>query len=313
LDGTSLVYSHRLCPAEAAGGTRGNEAFRILVEPGGVGISVAQQVDFSLATADSIVQCLGWQSATPDLNGIIARVFPRNAADLEDWWGGIWLGMESAGQTFQFRLYLNLRHGTAQGRWQRIADVLGFLGGDDLEGPLKALVAQTVPLAIPVGLGVVVQEGRVSALRLYAGLHRPNRATLIRMLGCEGELDGDASRLAAGVCGAFEDVLGGFRNQSVTAGYDFIVGGGAVIEPRVARAKLDISCQSCPQQRRPQLRAELRRTAVALRQDPDSLDEFFADLSECFGGAAVEYVSFFLAGDDRGLTVYAKPDGFALG
>lgn len=308
-DGTPIVYSQYLPPLERDWDDQERMSFRILVEPGGVGITVAEQVDVALSSADRVIQCLNWRHAIDDLNGVVARVFPRDASVLRHWWGGIWLGLAASPKHLQFRLYMNLRYGSAQARWQRFADVLGFLGDESLGEPLQRLVSMVSPLAIPVGIGVVLSNNRVAGLRLYTGVHDPKYETLRSLLP---DIDGLNGQLVASLYEDFRALAGEFKPQSVTVGYDFHLDSRGIIKPQIARSKLDISCQFLPQEREPALLAMVSCLAKKWRLNTDLLELFVSDLSESFGGYRIEYVSFSLTGETPGITIYAKPDGYAL-
>src|SRR5688572_19366562 len=62
MDGTPVVFSVKLTHEQEA------PAFRVLVEPGGTGITVPQQVSCSLKAADELLQIMGWQQAAEQVN-----------------------------------------------------------------------------------------------------------------------------------------------------------------------------------------------------------------------------------------------------
>src|SRR5262245_3015225 len=100
-DGTPIGFSLQLDGGAPA-------SFRLLVEPGGLAIGLAEQIDRSLAVLGRILAALGWTESARDLNRIARGVYPSDPADLATWWGGMWLGI-AAGAEFDLRVYMNLR------------------------------------------------------------------------------------------------------------------------------------------------------------------------------------------------------------
>lgn len=298
LDGTPVVYSVKLKrKAEPL-------AFRMLVEPGGLDITVPEQIDLSLRTVDTLLHTLGWESAVEDLNAVIARVFPTDVSRLSHWWGGIWLGMDLSPQRVEMRLYLNLRHGEALARWQRVADVLAWFGNELLGALLKSLIERVSPHAIPVGLGVVV-SGRIRALRIYAGMHDPKLETILA--ACPDLIPSGEQDISM-LCSSFMRAFGPFARQSVTLGYDFILDDDGLLIPTITRTKIDVSCQFLAGSDGP-VSPLLEDLLRVWQMDPEPFSIFLNDMRDFFKGATVEYLSF---GFDRELdhvTVYAKPDG----
>lgn len=309
LDNTPVVYSQSLATMQKRQDDREGMTFRLLVEPGGTGITVAKQVDVALLTADRIIQRLNWQAAISDLNGLVARVFPDDASVLQNWWGGIWLGLAVSLHSLQLRLYLNLRHGNAHARWQRFADVMGFLGDETLGDLLQRLASTVAPFAIPVGVGVVLSENRVAALRLYVGVYHPTQETIKSLLIDSNERK---DQVVVELFESFGTLIGLSKSQSVTIGYDFFLDNHGIILPLIERVKIDVCCQFMSEDCEPELYATLSRFAQIWQLDIDPLKFFVADLVESFGGYRTEFVSFSLSGESPGITVYAKPDGYPL-
>ena len=295
IDGTPVVFSVKL--------TREQEspAFRVLVEPGGTGITVPQQVSCSLKAADELLQIMGWQQAAEQVNRIIHHVFPADSAELENWWGGIWLGTSIADTHTELRMYLNLRHGNTLQRWQRVADVLTEFSDDSIAPVLEKLIVQTSPHAIPVGLGIVI-SGSVRGIRLYAGMQEPSETSI---MDC---ISGDASLVKDDIhwfCNAILEQFGPFARQSITLGYDFHLDKKGVLQPLISRTKIDVACQRFA-------KAEgfipfLHQLVQEFNFDNSQLPSFLSDLRHCFNGCDVEYISLGVDGGIDHLTVYAKP------
>jgi hypothetical protein len=311
LDGTPIVYSLKLRPetdkmCQKADGLPFELPFRMLVEPGGLGITVAEQIDNSLRTVDILLHELGWQSAVDDLNEVIRRVFPRRASELSHWWGGIWLGMDFASDWSELRLYCNLRYGSELARWQRLADVLSWFGDPSLAGPLKSLIERVSPFAVPVGLGLVVSE-RICGFRLYAGVHEPSFPTIMQAWPNQPE---DAYCNFGLFCKAFTNACGPFARQSVTFGFDFLLGHDGLLHPQISRTKVDVSCQVVSGKSVHLLLPLLHDLFDIWHLDYKKLDTFLEDLRICFGGSSLEHVSLGFGEKLDHVTIYAKPQGY---
>lgn len=296
-DGTTVVYSQEV------GLDLGPPGFRMLTEPGGVTRTVPEQIDVSLGLVDGLLQSLGWSGAAADVNDIVRAVLPPDPRALGAWWGGMWVGGCQRAEDLDLRLYCNMRHGNTESRWQRVAAVLATFGDDRLEAPLQDLANRTAPHARPVGLGVVIRDGRVPVLRVYCGVHQPERAALMAMLPRSSPAAREAIALLAAELGGDA----GFPSQTVTMGFDFARDREGVIRPEVARTKVDVSCQWLP----PAERQRFLQRAVCLGENAGlhtaALYAFTRDLTLSFGGYVPEYVSFTLGQPFTSMTLYAKP------
>lgn len=295
IDGTPVVFSVKLTREQEA------PAFRVLMEPGGTGITVPQQINCSLRAADELLQIMGWQEAAEQVNAIIRHVFPANSEELQNWWGGIWLGASIAETHTELRIYLNLRHGNAFHRWQRVADVLTEFSDESIIPVLEKLIGQTSPHAIPVGLGIVINK-TVRGIRLYAGMNEPNENSI---LNC---ISGDASMVKEDLhwfCKTIHDQFGEFTRQSITLGYDFHLDKTGILKPLITRTKIDMACQRFAKSEG--FTRFLHQTVQQFKFDNSQLPGFLADLDHCFSGSDVEYISLGVDNGIDHLTVYAKP------
>jgi hypothetical protein len=301
-DATPVVLSHESWRAR-------DEAsdVRVLVEPGGLHRTIPEQIDFALRTVDAVVHKVGWHAVIPELNAIIARTFPRRASDVVNWWGGIWLAVAGTPNDFTLRLYANLRDGSADARWRRVATILSSFGEPTSAPIVEELVRRTGSIAIPVGLGIAIAGSRVRALRLYCGVHSPSFATMAAAWP-----DSIAPRLQdwSRACVDIEAAVGSFSPQSVTIGHDLCIDDGAIV-PAIARVKFDVCCQFVASHARPALVALLDRLARRFGVDADSMHLFVADVDACFGGCRVEFLSVGFANASTSVAVYVKPAGYA--
>jgi hypothetical protein len=307
LDETPVVYSLKLGREVYSDRLPG---FRMLVEPGGLGITVPQQINTALGIVDELLQRLGWQAAAEDINAVVTRVFPRDSASVSHWWGGIWLGMALTHDRAELRIYLNLRHGEALQRWQRIADVLAWFGDESLTLPLESLIARVCAHAIPVGLGVIVSEA-LRGFRIYTGMYEPTVEAIhyARGTASQNELIDLKSDIAI-FCNAFTTAFGPLARQSVTMGYDFVLQDGLLV-PEVTRTKADICCHFVPRDRAHLLESLLEDRLRAGDGNPVPLKSFLRDLQSSFGGATTEFIGMGLGERAEAINIYVKPLGCA--
>jgi hypothetical protein len=305
VDGTPVVYSLKV-PAPA-----GPPVFRFLCEPGGLGITVREQIDLSRQTLRALTNLLGWPVAQEIVDRALARIIPEDPATVSDWRGGLWLGAEFQPDAAELRLYANLRHGDAIARWQRVGDLLATFGDERLIPVLRAWQHSAGRVAIPVGVALVLTGNDVPVFRLYLGVEQPGMEA-VRAARGEQYLACDAP--LADFCDAFTEAYGLFGRQSMTLGYDFARDNGGLFFPETARFKMDVSFGhiGCGAEPPPALFIGEQIERVF----PGSSAHWFAfrdDLEVCFGGSDIEYVSLAARGQDAGgsslseITVYVRP------
>lgn len=282
LDGTRISYSFKTGRAAA-----GRPALRMLVEPGGIGLDVAGQIDFSLATLGAILERLGWTHLAAPINGLVSTAFPSDPGLLNDWWGGLWLGSEIGPEGSDLRLYVNLRSGDAAERWQRVADMLGPHAGAGEEGRFLALVERVAACrGTPIGCAVVLAGGALVGFRLYAAIDCPTpvsvRASMPRGLGEDDvELEETLARLVRR--------FGPLAHDAATVAYDFAMSGGALsLEARRFKADIGVLDQF-----------EMGKRAFFGFVDDDlpwaqrrELDRFLSDVEVEFDDYCINYMSF---------------------
>jgi hypothetical protein len=304
LDGTPFVYSLKLSPSPAPPG------FRMLVEPGGVGITVAEQIDYTLLSLDALARRLGWTRLGEDLNPWFRRLLPGDASAVRSDWGGLWLGLSVDGPDPELRAYVNLRRGDARARWARFADAMAVFATQELEAPFLALVRRLAPLAIPVGVAAAIRRGRVAGLRLYAALFHPRADDACAALGLEASAAADEVRA---LFAAYSADLGPLPPQGATLALDFRVRDGGGVDEDLARVKVDLCCALLPdevQATRTTPWLLSRHAAVGI--DPAPLAAFLDDLRDCFGGHEIDYVSLGFRRGAPEITTYARARGHAL-
>lgn len=234
-DGTPFILSCKL-------GSGVGDAIRLLVEPGSYRLTVAQQIAFSLRRLDSMLGQLNWRNAVPGINAITSAVFPPDAGDTANWWGGIWLGANVPLYTVpraesDLRLYLNLRHGSAASRWNTLASIVSNFVSPSLGPAVETWMALVSRHAIPVGIGVVVAADQIRAIRAYVGVYEPSLESL---LVSTAVFRTTSSRELAAAHDAYRARFGELKPQSVTIGYDFSRGMSASDATTHGRVKIDM-------------------------------------------------------------------------
>jgi hypothetical protein len=280
LDGTPLVYS-----ASTAG-----RSLRLLVEPGALALDVPAQVERALRLVDDVLAALGWRSAADEIDAVVRGALPPTAAGLGVLRGGVGVGLAAEpGGRPELRLYLDLRAGSPDDRWQRFAAATAPFANAAVRAALQALADRVVPLTVPVGLAAVVRGG-LAGLRLYGGVEHPTPRALATLTG-----------LAPGLIDAFGE-LGTFGPQQVTVAYDLRVANGA-LEPELVRTKAD----ACTLGRD----VDAAGLAGALGLDPAPLRELTAAVTEAYGGAIVQHVGVGCRGSAPEASIYVQPAGLA--
>lgn len=303
-DGTKVGFSFQtpLGPTSKVIGP----SLRLLVEPGGVGLDLPNQINASLATVGQILENLSWSHLSADINRIARIAFPENPSDLSQWWGGVWLGSDIDSAGGDLRLYVNLRHGGPAQRWQRVADILSPYATKTMESAFLALVDQVACCSgLPVGLALVLKQGGLRGIRLYVGIDRPTPATVCHAMppGFDGA-EHLRDRLESLV-----RTFGPFEYNAVTVAYDLALHAGLLL-PGYARFKADVGCTDY----RESFPAPLD---VWIEQDlgVEAHGRFLAftrRLQRAFGGAHLDYLSFgFRKGGPMERTYYFKPLGLA--
>lgn len=280
LDGTPLVYS-----ASTVG-----RSLRLLVEPGALALDVPAQIDRALGLIDDALAALGWRCAADELDAVVHGALPPTAAGARLLRGGVGVGLAAEpGGRPELRLYLDLRAGPPDDRWQRVAAATAPFADAAARAELQTLADRVVPLAVPVGLAAVVR-GTLAGLRLYVGVEHPSPRALATL-----------TTLPPRLVDAF-GALGFFGPQQVTVAYDLRVVDG-VLEPELARTKVD----ACTLGRD----VDPAALARALGLDPTPLLELIAAVTETYGSATAQHVGVGCRGSAAEASVYVQPAGLA--
>jgi hypothetical protein len=300
VDGTPVVYSLQL-PLRG-----GRPAFRMLCEPGGLAISVAEQVEFSRSVVRGLTERLGWRTAQAELEELLARAIPGDRSAMSDWWGGLWIGAALQDDDADVRVYVNLRHGGHLSRWQRVADLLAPFADQRLVPAVREWMDSAGLVAIPVGVAAVLGEAGLPVVRVYLGVELPGIAAI---RAGRGKRFAESDAPLAEFCRGFEQCYGPFPRQSMTLGYDFAREDGGVFRPEVARFKVDVSFGHVAADADTSADAFVApRVDRAFAGAAQAYAEFRGDLEACFGGSSIEYVSLASRGEHLSeMTVYARP------
>ena len=294
--GVPVVYSYKCSPRDPAN-------FRMLAEPGGTGITVAEQVQLSRTLIDRVIDHLAWENARVPANAILDVLLPSDPDFYAAWHGGIGFGLETSERRPELRVYVNVRHGDLLARWQRLVDAVGEIADERAEPALREIVDVASPRAVPAGLALAIDDRGVTGLRLYCGMTDASAAGATAAL--PGVLAAAAPRIA-GFLTSYVESFGDLVSQDITIAYDFVVRDG-LLHPTVARYKTDVYCELVSKQHGERLMAWVEGQLISRGLDPSCLYRFLNDVEAAFGGYALQYVS--LGSRDRGdeLTVYCIP------
>jgi hypothetical protein len=285
-NGDALAYSVTVA--------RGGEPspFRMLVEPGGLGCTVPEQIKLARRVTSCALSVLGWQEAGPAVEAILADLLPANPAAAAGWWGGIWLGFSAGGATVDFRLYVNLRNGDVASRWRRGERLAAAFGIGDLgEVPFWA-----APHAQPAGVCIQISAARVRGFRLYVTLEHPTPALLAQAVPARFRI-----RSATDFCSEFVRAFGPLGRQTASVAYEFLPRSG------LDRVKFELNCELLSAQRQaavlPWLAAQLSRREIPTR----ALTSFVEDMETCWVTMAPQYVSVGVRAELEHVTLYCRP------
>jgi hypothetical protein len=281
-------------------------SFRVLVEPGGVGLTLPEQINHALMTLNRLVSALNWSGAGEPINRIVRRIFPENPAELSDWWGGIWLGASLLPGKNKIKIYLNLRSGDFRSRWQRLADIFAPYAEPSQEENFRSLMEKTGRYrGIPVGLALVIADNAMLGFRVYIGLDDPTPASVTDIMPKVSSAA--APRLKAilnNICHEFQE----FEDQSITISYDFLLENER-IDLMPYRFKADLCCHAFMELNRIGLEKWISGQIGA---ESGKLEFFQSLLNKHFGGSDPDYLSFgFKRNGSSQAALYAKPYGLA--
>lgn len=303
-DGTKITLSHKLNRDADPSVTA--EPVRLLVEPGGTGFGLPEQIDFSLSQADHLLGILSCRPCADIISHMARMVFPTDPAALNDWWGGIWLGGEVTQTSANLRIYFDLRSGPVAQRWQRVADAIAPLAKSDYEPVFLSLADHLSEQgARPAGIAIQISKGRVDGLRLYAALPDPTPEVAARASPLADVDAGDIARTITDYCSHF----GALPTTGLTLAVDLPCGSDSTLRGP-ARYKVDLGCATVDETRRPALDRWVGTHLTAA--GAASFTDYRAALDRSFGGSVLQYLSFgYRLGGSRELTSYFIPNACA--
>jgi hypothetical protein len=296
--GVPVVYSHKCSP-------RSRASFRMLAEPGGTGVTVAEQVQLSRALINRVIDHLGWEDARVPANAILDVLLPPEPSFYTAWHGGIGLGLEVGDRGPELRVYVNVRHGDLRVRWQRLVDAVGEIADERAEPALREIVDIASPRAVPAGLALAIDGRGVTALRLYCGMTDASAGGVTAALP---RLHAGAAPSITQFLRSYAECFGDPIGQDVTVAYDFVVLDG-LLSPTASRYKADVFCEPVSGRHGDRLMAwlEAQLATRGLGGGVSELHRFLNDVEDAFGAFTLQYVS--LGCSDRGdeVTVYCIP------
>lgn len=282
---------------------------RALVEVGGLHRSLPEQIDHSLRTLIELYQILGWYQSTSVVNWFCRQIFPSDSRELENWWGGIWMGVVMGpNNQIELRIYFNLRSGSLLDRWNRIDNLLEpFSQGAKgiLNHSLR--IASIESTAIPVGIGIVLTQDELKGVRLYQGLEK-TRAQQVSSLLEKTASPLDFSEEIVAPLSRLEKRFGFTVPQGLTVSHDFQMRQSKLCD-QVARVKCDVNCQPFVQVDADGFEDWVLSTLNATGEQ--AMKNYAALLSDHFGGASLDYFSLGAQTKGSHRTLYVKPAGLS--
>jgi hypothetical protein len=298
--GVPIVYSHKSMPGARP------PRFRMLAEPGGTGITVAEQVSLARELVRNFCERAGWRQALRRAEAVIEVLLPTEPNGFDDWHGGLGFGLEVSEDGPDLRVYCNVRHGSFLTRWQRLADAVGEFADKRAQPAFRELLDRAAPLTSPAGLALAITDDKVHAIRLYCGLVEATADSAIA--AAPGRFTAWAPAIRNFVDSHLTSV-GGLEEQDITLAFDFAIRDWLLV-PRVARYKVDVRCTRATALDAPAVAAWAADTVAALGLDPSPLAEFVSDVERAFGGCAIQYVSLGCFDGGPELAVYCIPGPF---
>lgn len=275
-------------------------AVRILVECGSLRMTVAQQVAYSLTILDDLLHELGWLDVADILNSITIEIFPLDPSDTSLWRGGIWLGAEYtlSPSKVELRIYFNLRHGNATERWDKLSTIISSFASYTINPFLDEWRKKCSLLAIPVGLGVVVSNNKVSGIRAYLGVDIPNTETVSTLAS---PISNDTKHIIAHMLSSFTMQFGQISRQGVTMGYDFLPQ-----RSEVSRVKIDLCCNLIDVRYSQRMFHWIKTLLSEISLKEEFLTEFLCDVNAFWRTSSVQFLSLGFAPELQHATIYVQ-------
>lgn len=295
--GVPIVYSHKCAPGPKAA------RFRMLAEPGGTAVTVAEQVRLSRDLLGDLCERASWRDARRQTDDVLDELLPATTGGFDGWHGGLGFGLEVGDEGPDLRVYCNVRHGSFVSRWQRLADAVGQFADQRAEAAFRELLDRAGGSTVPVGLALAITQDAVHAIRLYCGLIDATGEAAIAVAPARFASWAPAIQHFVD---SHEASFGGLDEQDITLAFDFVIRDGLLV-PRVARYKVDVRCARATTVDATRVVTWATDVATTLRLDPGALAQFGSDIARVFGGCAFQYVSLGCYDGGPELTAYCIP------
>jgi hypothetical protein len=295
--GVPIVYSHK------SSRRMERSPFRILVEPGGIGITVAEQVRLSRDLLNDVFDRLGWQGAGRRVDAVLASLLPTDPTAYENWHGGLGFGIEADENALELRLYCNVRHGELTSRWQRFADAIGEFADQRAESAFREILEIAAPRAVPAGVALAVANGEMCGIRLYVGLLEATAASAVAAAPASFASSAPSIRR---LVDSYRSWFGALGTQDITLAYDFAVREGVLL-PAVGRYKVDVWCEPANEFGPEQILDWAEDFIDWLQLSPSELRAFFSEIEGAFPGATFQYLSLGCRSGEEEFTTYCIP------
>lgn len=293
-DGTPFVFSWKAHHVL-------EKSLRVLVEPGTLKMTIAEQIAYSLTKLDRLLGLLDWRTAANEINILTGQVFPENSSETVGWRGGIWLGVDIKPKVseVELRIYLNLRHGEPEERWQRLHRLLYRFSSPKIDPFLLDWENRLSPLAVPVGLGIVVANGNVKGVRTYLSIANPTIETIRNSIMYIQEKNWEPLYK---VYNDYISRFGRISQHGITVGYDFVP------EARKpGRIKVDICCHLISHEQKHLLEPWIEQLLTQWLFKPSLFQYFRQNIHRFWNESTIQFLSLGFCHKLEHMTIYVLP------
>jgi hypothetical protein len=184
-------------------------------------------------------------------------------------------------------------------RWRRLINIISAFAPRAITPFVLSWERTANPYCVPVGLGVVVSDDHVKAIRAYLGVENPTLESIEILAGISR---GGGNPILARVHDGFTSRFGSMRRQGITVGFDFVPGA-----PSVHRVKVDFCCHLIAPDVAPLLLPWIDEMLEGLSFKAAGFHDFLNDIHSFWRGNIVQFVSLGFAPRLEHATIYVQP------
>jgi len=280
---------------------RSQKTYRTIFEPGSRNLTVSQQIDQCLLLVGEAADQLGWTGHAADsVNNAVRVLFPSDAALIENWEGGMWLGMDASDDPPMIKMYASLRNYKSTEAWQKLVDVFGEFSGWEMEPVLRKIMEHAAKVGNLVGLCYGFDRSGLRGIRFYSDMTHPTLEQ-INLLGRTFFPDKYGDSYA--FCNNFVKRFGEFGKEAVTMGFDFAADSQGVLIPKLLRIKFELSCCLFSEEDQRDLPDWIEAQGSEFGFPCTGIVKQIEEAKECLGDIFFHYVSVGLQ-EKQHLTLY---------